>query len=169
MKAKKIPISADMARELFRYDASSGRLFWRVRRPQSRVKVGDEVGHLCSNGYRKAHVGPHTILVHRIIWLMSHGDCPDQLDHINLCKSDNRLENLRPADHYQNQYNTRLKSQNSSGYKGVGWSNTAKRWHARHRFKRKLVHVGYFDTPEEAHSAYAESVRRLHGEFARVE
>jgi hypothetical protein len=40
---------------------------------------------------------------------------------------------------------------------------------AQIKHQRKQHHLGYFDTAEEAHAAYAEAARRLHGTFARIE
>jgi hypothetical protein len=42
------------------------------------------------------------------------------------------------------------------------------KWHARIMFQRKLYLLGFFNTPEEAHAAYAQKAAELHGEFART-
>lgn len=90
------------------------------------------------------------------------------IDHINGDGLDNRRCNLRLATKAENQRNRRVPSTNTSGYKGVTWSRNAGRWHARIRAGDRNVHLGYFDTPEEAHAAYCAVAVKYHGEFARV-
>lgn len=92
-----------------------------------------------------------------------------QVDHVNLNRLDNRRENLRLSNKSQNAANTTLRKSNKSGYKGVNWSKPNKKWQAAicHQYHR--YHLGFFDTPEEAHAAYCEKAKELHGEFARFE
>jgi len=57
-------------------------------------------------------------MVHKLIYLWHHGFVPEQLDHINRDTTDNRIENLRPADTANNAQNRRLFANNKSGCKG---------------------------------------------------
>jgi hypothetical protein len=47
------------------------------------------------------------------------GRIPENVDHINGVKSDNRWANLRPASRAENGYNTRIRADNTSGIKGI--------------------------------------------------
>lgn len=89
-----------------------------------------------------------------------------QVDHINNNRMDNRLCNLRLATGSQNQHN-RPKNKNSP-YKGCNYDKRRKRWYSRISANRMTYNLGYFKTPEEAHAAYCEAARALHGEFARL-
>jgi hypothetical protein len=64
--------------------------------------------------------------------------------------------------------NQRTSIANSSGFKGVTWSNAAKKWVAQITMHRKNRYLGLFDTPEEAHAAYVRASAEVHGEFGRV-
>lgn len=88
--------------------------------------------------------------------------------HINGNVSDNRIENLRDATQSNNLCNKRMQSNNTSGYKGVGWHKAAGRWVARITIRKQHTHLGLFDTPEEAYAAYCKAAEKLHGEFARL-
>jgi len=90
------------------------------------------------------------------------------VDHINGDKLDNRRVNLRPANPTEQQANTPKPKNNTSGYKGVTWVAANRKWQAHLRYQRKLRHIGYFATPEEAALAYNEEARRLFGEFCRL-
>lgn len=98
------------------------------------------------------------------------GVSPDkrQPDHENGVTLDNRRNNLRFATSSQNAMNRRKTSANSSGYKGVHWHKGHQKWCAQIKVNGKSIHLGYFDTPEEAHAAYCEAATRLHGDFARL-
>jgi hypothetical protein len=72
------------------------------------------------------------------------------------------------CNHNQNCYNQPHKSTNTSGYKGVSLVRQTKRWEARIRHLGKLLHLGCYDTPEDAARVYDDAARKYHGEFARL-
>jgi len=55
---------------------------------------------------------------------------------------------------------------NAAHFKGV--HRNGKKWIAKIQIQRKRFHLGCFDTPEEAYSAYCEATKRLNGEFAHL-
>lgn len=89
----------------------------------------------------------------------------EEYDHINRNPLDNRKCNLRLCSLTQNQYNRGTRRTNTSGYKGVCDKN-AKRFRARIWHNRKPIHLGYFNTKEEAAEAYNAAALRLQGVFA---
>ena len=97
-------------------------------------------------------------------------EVPDgmKVDHVDGNGLNNRRANLRQASHSQNICNQRRRADNRSGFKGVSPSRrTSRKWMARITVEGQRKRLGYFDTPEEAHAAYVEASRRLHGNFAR--
>jgi hypothetical protein len=152
--------------ELFRYDPETGKLFWRKRKG---VKAGREAGTLTDTGYLKVCVDFVDYKVHRIIWLYCTGAFPeDFLDHINLNKADNRIENLRPATKSENGRNRPKQRDNVSGFKGVAWDSGRQKWIASIKLHGKFHFLGRYDDAAEAHEVYKDAARRLHGEFARA-
>ena len=49
----------------------------------------------------------------------------------------------------------------SSGYKGVSWEKAKRKWRACVRIDGNRKHLGYHDTPEQAHQAYLEAIYDL--------
>jgi hypothetical protein len=90
-----------------------------------------------------------------------------EVDHIDGDGLNNRRSNLRLATSSENKWNRGRLSTNTSGYKGVSWHNGAKRWQASIRVAYRLIYLGAFQTPEDAHAAYCEAAARLHGDFAK--
>jgi len=91
------------------------------------------------------------------------------IDHINGNQLDNRKCNLRICSHQENMMNRRIHKNNTSGYKGVTFHRESKKWRAQITLDSKRIQIGYFDDPNEAHKAYCEKAKELHGEFARFE
>jgi hypothetical protein len=88
------------------------------------------------------------------------GELPkEQVDHINGIKDDNRWINLRGATNGENQQN-RKNQKNKSGYRGV--HPIGNRWQTLIRVNKKLIHIGCFETPKEAHIAYLEAKAKYH-------
>ena len=92
-----------------------------------------------------------------------------EVDHINGNTLDNRRCNLRLATSTQNGCNTRRRSDNTSGYKGVCWDAQQSKWKARVQVNGRQYHAGFHDTAEAAYAARCALAERLHGEFARHE
>ena len=88
-------------------------------------------------------------LLHRFVLGLSKGRTPE-VDHINRIKHDCRRENLRIVTHAENLRN----SYNYKDYapKGVTAMPNGS-WRAMVRHNNKLIHLGVFDTIEEAHAA----------------
>ena len=89
------------------------------------------------------------------------------VDHINMNGLDNRKENLRLATYQQNNYNRRLNKNNKSGYKGVIWDKSVKKWRAYIR-SGKMIYLGVFKTKLEAAKTYNEAAIKLFKEFAKL-
>ena len=81
-------------------------------------------------------------------------------DHINGIKTDNRIANLRSVSMTVNLQNMRKANRDSlSGL--LGAHKKRSHWESRIRVDRKQIHLGIFETPEEAHAAYL-AAKRLH-------
>jgi hypothetical protein len=93
---------------------------------------------------------------HILAWFFYHGSWPTgQIDHINGIKDDNRICNLRDVTQSKNMYNKKKAHKNSTtGFLGV--SRSGRKFTARLGTVRGLIHLGTFETAEEAHSAYME-------------
>lgn len=90
-------------------------------------------------------------------------------DHVNHEGLDNRRVNLRVCSQSQNQGNSRLCSDSSSGYKGVYFVRVkalSKPWKAQVAVDKRIKHLGYFHTKEQAALAYNEAALNYFGEFA---
>jgi hypothetical protein len=103
--------------------------------------------------------------LHRLIT-----NCPNgfDVDHRNGNTLDNSRENLRICSTSENARNARLYSNSSSSYKGVGWHKLLKKWQAKIQVDKKRIHLGYFDSKEEAYTAYCAASKLYHGEFGRI-
>ncbi len=162
-------ISQELVRELFDCPPEGG-LYWKKKLNQfSRIKIGQRAGCKFNDGYIIVMLKKCPIPAHRIIFLWHHGYLPKTVDHINGIKDDNRIENLRAATHSQNNMN-RSSDSNSLGLKGVGYSTYNKRrFRASITVNGKYHHIGVFDTAQEAHEAYCNKAKELHGEFAKFD
>lgn len=158
-------ISYGEVQKLLRYEPKTGKFFWLVM--QGRGRAGDIAGSLNNRGYIKIVINRRDFMAHRLAWLLTTGEMPSaDIDHINGDRADNRITNLRPATRSQNCRNRGKNSNNTTGFKGVHINRGRYRALICHR--GEFIHLGLFDNPEDAHAAYSEAARRLHGRFARV-
>lgn len=152
-------------RELFDY-RDDGQLLWKIRLGGKGV-IGSAAGSKTKHGYIHIRLSGKTYKAHRLVFLWHHGHIPDWLDHVNMDRSDNRIENLRETDGSTNQANRRVRPDNESGLKGVNFMPRQNKWQARITSDRKQIYLGLFATKEEAHAAYMDAARNLFGAFAR--
>jgi hypothetical protein len=129
--------------------------------------------HICRNTrqyYARCGIGPkrnmHQILMHRMILGLTNPRIG--VDHINRDTLDNRRVNLRIATKSQNGANAKVRSDNTSGLKGVSFHKGAGKWAAQIHKDGRTLYLGLHATPESAHKAYCEAAAKVHGEFARA-
>lgn len=102
-----------------------------------------------------------TTYLHRLITNAPKGM---DVDHMNGNALDNRRENLRVCTRSENLLNMRRGNRGKySQHKGVGRTPAGK-WRAYISVENKYVHLGHFDTEDEAVAAYEAKASELRGE-----
>lgn len=157
-------LTQETVRALLDYDPESG-LFTH----KNGARRGEVAGCRRSDGYVVLGVGGRNILAHRAAVLWMTGELPSEdVDHINMERSDNRWTNLRQATRSQNKGNTVAQSNSKTGVKGVSYNKKKKRYSAFIQCRGVQKYLGLFDTIGEAKEAYDNAASRIFGDFARV-
>jgi len=151
-----IPVKLD---ELMSYNPETGELTWlpapreafrlkRFWKGWNTSRVGKPAMAVQDHsGYLRGAVFGKSYSAHRVAWALAHGEWPaDQIDHISGERAANRLSNLRAVANAENQRNTEMRADNSSGVVGVSWHKQRNKWHAQ----IGSVHLGYFAKFDEA-------------------
>jgi len=105
------------------------------------------------------------LYLHRVLT-----DCPKGLvvDHINGDGLDNRRNNLRVVTVAQNNLNSRVRSDSTTGIKGAYYDKRKGSYYSHIKRGDERIYLGTFSTAEEAAEAYAKASRELHGEYGRT-
>lgn len=154
----------------FKYD--NGQLYWKEQNKRKTRLMGKPVGNMTGK-YLRVNLGEKgkgkMYAVHRIIWVMNYGQIPPdkELDHINNCTTDNRIENLRLCTSSENNGNRGSCKNVSSVYKGVHLSKN-KKWKASIKYNGKIKHLGTFEKEIDAAMAYNTEALKLWGKFANI-
>lgn len=153
-------LTAARLREVFDYSPETGLFLWRV--PGKKRRVGEPAGSKTRKGYVRLSVDLAYLSAHRAAWLYVYGEYPKgQIDHINRIRTDNRIENLRVVSSQGNNRNRAPEGTGATGVKGVVIKGN--RFAAQIRMNYKTVHLGYFDTVDQAAAARRDAETRLWG------
>lgn len=159
---------------LFNYNPETGLLTWKPRKPDMFTSnhskhantwnsryAGKAVGSPAGGGYLSTVVYGKRMMVHRIAWLL-HNQKPipegHQIDHIDGNRLNNKASNLRLCTPSQNQYNVDRSSSNK--LRGAFFHKRNRKWQSSIR-----VHLGSYDTEEEAAKAYESFAKYIHDNF----
>lgn len=129
-------------------DFSSGKLYykptglswWDTR------YANKECFNLDVHGYLGGTINRIRLLKHRVLFAMYYGRWPEQIDHIDRDKKNNKISNLRESNPLDNQRNVGIRRHNTSGKTGVHYKKREKLWLA---FIAGDT-LGYFKTKKEA-------------------
>lgn len=153
-------ITAEELRLAVSYDPETG-VFTRIKQSSNSL-AGTQLGSRHSCGYVVISLNRKNRFAHRLAWLYVYGEWPaGQIDHINGCRSDNRLSNLRLATQSENNQNQRRpNSKNTTGFLGV--SRHKDGYGAMIGVDGVAIWLGLHKTPEQAHAAYIDAKRKMH-------
>ena len=159
-------LTAQRLRETLDYNPDTGMFLHKAKGPGHR-RPGSSAGCKTREGRLVIRIGNYLYAAHRLAWLYVHGRWPaEEIDHINGIPGDNRIVNLREATHAQNMANRRGAWRTSKiGLRGVQRLPSG-RYRARIKHMDQHLHIGCFDTAEEASAAADTERRRLFGEYA---
>lgn len=133
-----------------------------------RLGANIKVGNFDKDGYLIIKVNYVNYKAHRLAWLYMYGAFPDsKIDHINGIRDDNRILNLRICNDFENARNVGLRSDNTSGHKGVSYFKQTNKWKAYASLNKKIIHLGFYKHIEDAAKAYEDFTRKHYGEFFR--
>ena len=163
MSAKESTLTFEHATLCFDYQQETGQFIWKVS--TCKTQTGSVAGYINSNGYMVVGLLGQKYRLHRLAWLLTHGQWPvGTIDHINCNRSDNRLCNLRNINQSINVQNQRTPTAaNTSGFLGVYWSAKRNGFMAAVKLHKKGKRRGPFKTAERAYLAYVD-LKRMHHE-----
>lgn len=123
-------------------------------------KINEIKWHLSSRGYAcNKRRNQKTLFMHRLI-----NNTPDgmQTDHINKNKLDNRRSNLRTVSNQKNHWNMPIQKSNTSGFTGISWDKSRKKWVAVIWVNDKPIHLGRFSDKINAIIVRKEAKEKYH-------
>lgn len=162
--------SIDQLRELFTFDAETGRLFWKVASKHNPSRLGLEAGSPRKGRGGKFYwvikINGRAMRRGRIVFAITQGRWPSPcVDHADGNSLNDRPSNLREATRQQNNWNIKARKKKSSLPMGVA-KNRCGRFAAQIGFCGRRMTIGTFSTEQEASEAYRAKRKELFGEFA---
>ena len=158
-------------KELLEYDPITGGFTWRIKR-QGVVSAKKSVaGCLSAHSgrfYSRICIDGVLYHAHRLAWFYEYGEWPGRIDHKSGDGLENALTNLRPCSQTENLANSRRRTDNSSGLKGVTKSRGCASWKAQICINKKNEYIGSYRTKQEAGRAYDIKALQYFGSFART-
>jgi hypothetical protein len=144
-------------REMFCEGYNGGETSWKTWNSRYAGKLASNVG---SGGYVRVNIMGKRYFAHRLIWMMVHGEWPEEIDHINGNRTDNRLCNLRAVNRQENLRNVARRSDNSSGVTGVSYSKRDGVFIAYINVSGVMKVLGRFETLEKAAAARSDAEKQ---------
>lgn len=158
----KTELNISNLRKILKYDPISGDFSWIASRA-GRFKPGARAGYKRPNGYVRINFNGSLYYAHRLAWLFVHDRWPsNEIDHIDGDPSNNRIENLREATRAENCQNVKASAKSASQLLGAHYDSISERWLSQIAIDGRNIALGFFNSAEEAHTAYKTAKRKYH-------
>lgn len=112
------------------------------------------------------------IMMHQLIgktYNLYNPEIKEELDHIDGRTNNNCKNNLRVVNHMVNMKNGKIKSNNTSGYKGVCWDKNTNKWSAYITNEKKRIFLGYYINKDDAIKVRKDAEVLYFGNYNRKE
>lgn len=133
----------------YKYDPQTGKVFG--------VK-GKEITNKGKDGHISINLRNHIkgmLYGHHYAWYWVYGNVDfDELDHIDIDPTNNRINNLRISNRSQQTQNRKSK--------GYSWKEKNQKWQSQIMVNYKKIYLGLFNTKEEAREAYLNAKKIYH-------
>ncbi len=96
--------------------------------------------------------------LHHLVLEKKHGF---DIDHIDRNKLNNQLSNLRYLKREQNNYNSGIHKNNTSGFKGISFVKSRNKWRAYIGGSKNRIELGQFKNKEDAINARLEAEKNI--------
>lgn len=126
-------------------------------------KIKQYCWHLDKDGYVVANHNNTTVKMHRVVMNCKSNAVVDHKRHQN---NDNRKSELRVCTHSENSFNKKTPNNNKSGCTGVWRDSQRRKWEAYIKVGRKKIHLGRFNTFEDAVTARKCAEEKYFGDFS---
>lgn len=161
----KTELTQEILKDLLEYNPETGELIWKHRdvkyfkNPKrsgywnARWPGKIALGAINGSGYKSGMILGNNVQAQRMIWMLVYGEWPDQVDHKNGDRTDNRLCNLENVCQSKNQRNAFQRKDNTSGATGVYWHVRDNLYNAKIFVSGKSIWLGEFKDFDEAVAA----------------
>lgn len=155
----KTSLNAEQVREMFDYNPATGIFLWKSPTNPNSTPIGSIAGSANANGYHSILIFRSRYLAHRLAWLYMTGEWPTALiDHIDGNRQNNAFSNLREATDAHNNQNRKAD--------GYSFSERDQIYRAKICVNGQTIHLGMFQTADEARAAYIDANKKYFGEFS---
>lgn len=143
---------------------------WEWRNPSIMNKrPRTTVGTISVYGYRIITINGTKYRSGRLAWFYMTGEWPTQeIDHDDRDKINDKWDNLRDLFRSENALNRDLQSNNTTGVRGVYWSEERQKWVVQVKKDGINYSGGRFDSLSEAIVVRDSVALELHGDFANL-
>lgn len=166
MKIERSDITQDLLKEFLNYNPKTGVLTWKVRRESKyctkagcnnfNIRLAGKPAFTATHkyGYSVGCILGVGVKAHRVIWMLVYGEWPENIDHINGNRSDNRISNLRSVSTQENSKNRRALVRRGSRVHGIVWLEKHGKWWPRINDENgRQVSLGLYEDLDDAREA----------------
>lgn len=156
-------LTQEYLKECIDYNPDTGSWKWKIT--EGGGIYGDDAYNTGKTSLQTRILGKK-YTTNRLIWFYMTGEFPSKEVFVlnkNNIMTDLRWDNLVIGTHSEQQQKKKVISK--TGFKGVSFHKTNKKYQAQITRSGKQIHLGYFSTPEEAHEAYMKAAAEHCGEL----
>jgi len=143
----------EQLRHYLNYDSETGSLTWKNPPKQTSIKGKNSCSFDKKLGYLRVRINKKSYYAHRLAWVIYYGEWPEKsIRFIDHDKKNISIANLSQATQHEIVLNSGDNKNNTLGFRGIAFRHG--KWAAAIGVNYKKIHLGTFNTKQEAAKAY---------------